>query len=82
VRRYGTEAPAVVALADGRRELLEPLGDGVPVCGAELLWGTRHELALTASDLADRRTRAGLVREWREVVMAAAYDSAPWRIAS
>ena len=30
----------------------------------------------------DRRTRAGLVPEWREVVMAAAYDSAPWRIAS
>ena len=82
VRRYGTEAPAVVALADGRRELLEPLGDGIPVCGAELLWGTRHELALTASDLADRRTRAGLVPEWREVVMTAAYDSAPWRIAS
>ena len=72
VRRYGTEAPAVVALADGRPELLEPLGEGVPVSGAELLWGTRHELALTASDLADRRTRAGLVPEWRDVVMAAA----------
>jgi glycerol-3-phosphate dehydrogenase len=72
VRRYGTEAPALMALADGRPELLEPLGDGVPACGAELLWGVRHELALTAEDLADRRTRAGLVPEWRKVVLAEA----------
>ena len=70
VRRYGTEAPAVVALADGRPELLEPVADGVPACGAELLWGVRHELALTPEDLVDRRTRAGLVPEWREAVAA------------
>ena len=72
VRRYGTEAPALVALADGRPELLEPLADGLPACGAELLWAVRHELALTISDLADRRTRAGLVPEWRSVVVDAA----------
>ncbi len=77
VRRYGTEAPAVVALADGRLELLEPLGPGVPACGAELLWATRHELALAPEDVADRRTRAGLVPEWREAVLAAAADLAP-----
>jgi glycerol-3-phosphate dehydrogenase len=72
VRRYGTEAPAVVALADGRPELLEPPGEGVPACGAELLWAVRHELALTPADLADRRTRAGLVPEWRAAVVDAA----------
>jgi glycerol-3-phosphate dehydrogenase len=72
VRRYGTEAPAVVALADGRPELLDPVAPGVPACGAELLWAVRHELALTASDLADRRTRAGLVPEWRSVVLGEA----------
>jgi glycerol-3-phosphate dehydrogenase len=71
VRRYGTEAPAVVALADGRPALLEPLAPGVPACGAELLWAMRHERALTPADLVDRRTRAGLVPEWR----AAALDS-------
>jgi glycerol-3-phosphate dehydrogenase len=70
VRRYGTEAPAVVALADGRPELLEPLGP--PYCAAELLWSVRHELALTVDDLVDRRTRAGLVPEWRAVVAKAA----------
>jgi len=72
VRRYGTEAPAVAALADGREELLDPVAPGVPVCAAELLWATRHELALTTEDLADRRTRAGLVPAWRAATVAAA----------
>ena len=69
VRRYGTEAPAVAALADGRPELLEPVAPGVPVCGAELLWAARHEFALTTSDLVDRRVRAGLVPEWRSAAV-------------
>jgi glycerol-3-phosphate dehydrogenase len=71
VRRYGTEAPAVVALAAGRPELLEPIAPGVPACGAELLWGLRHELALTTDDLLDRRTRVGLVSEWRAAALEA-----------
>jgi len=74
VRRYGTEAPAVVALADRRPELLEPVGEGVPVCGAELLWAVRHELALGVDDLVDRRVRAGLVPEWRSAAVAAASE--------
>jgi glycerol-3-phosphate dehydrogenase len=72
VRRLGTEAPAVLALADGRPELLEPVAPGVPWCGAELLFSLRHELVLEPADLADRRTRAGLVPAWREAVLAAA----------
>ena len=88
VRRYGTEAPAVAALADGRPELLEPVAAGVPVCAAELLWAMRHELALTPEDLVDRRTRAGLVPEWRAPTLAAVdatrIDSprAPWALRS
>jgi glycerol-3-phosphate dehydrogenase len=74
VRRYGAEAPAVAALAGGRPELLEPLAPGVPACGVELLWAISHELALSGADLADRRTRAGLLPEWREAVLAAARD--------
>jgi glycerol-3-phosphate dehydrogenase len=69
VRRYGTEAPAVAALADGRPELLEAIVPGV--CGADLLWGARHELALTPEDLVDRRVRAGLVPEWRAAALEA-----------
>ena len=71
VRRYGTEAPAVAALADGRPELLELVAPGVPVCAAELLWAARHELALTRADLVDRRVRAGLVPAWRAAVVEA-----------
>jgi glycerol-3-phosphate dehydrogenase len=82
VRRHGTEAPAILALADGRPELLEPVAAGVPWCAAELLWATRHELVLEPDDLADRRTRAGLVPAWREAVLdaaarAGALDQAP-----
>ncbi len=69
VRRYGTEAPAVAALAEGRPELLDEIVPGV--CGADLLWGERHELALTPSDLVDRRVRAGLVPEWRVAALEA-----------
>jgi glycerol-3-phosphate dehydrogenase len=72
VRRYGAEAPAVAALADGQAELLEPVAPGVPVCAAELLWAARHELALATDDLVDRRTRAGLVPGWRAAAVAAA----------
>jgi glycerol-3-phosphate dehydrogenase len=71
VRRYGTEAPAVVALADSRPELLDPVAPGVPWCGAELVHALRHELVLGAADLADRRTRAGLVPAWRDAVLEA-----------
>ncbi len=74
VRRYGTEAPAVAALADGRPELLEPLGPGVPACAAELLWGLRHELALTVDDLVDRRVRVGLVPAWRAAALPGAHS--------
>ncbi|MBW1601544.1 glycerol-3-phosphate dehydrogenase/oxidase [Streptomyces sp. JJ66] len=59
VARYGTEAPAVLAEADGRPDLLEPLATGVT--GAELRWAVRHEAALDAADLLERRTRLALV---------------------
>jgi glycerol-3-phosphate dehydrogenase len=78
VRRYGAEAGAVAALGS-----TDPLAPGVPVCEAELRWAVAHELALTPEDLADRRTRAGLVPEWRDVVLAgAAGTMAPWSSAS
>ena len=72
VRRFGAEAAAVAELGS-----TEPLAPGVPVCEAELRWAAAHELALTPEDLADRRTRAGLVPEWREAVLAAAHGTMP-----
>jgi glycerol-3-phosphate dehydrogenase len=61
VRRYGIEAPAVAALAEHDRSLLDPIADGLPVLGVELLFGLAHEGALTVDDLLDRRVRLGLV---------------------
>jgi glycerol-3-phosphate dehydrogenase len=77
VRRYGIEAPAV--LADARavtglddHALLAPVADGVPTTLAELVWGVTHEGAVDVDDLLDRRTRVGLVPADREAALPAA----------
>ena len=61
VRRYGAEAPALVALADGEPGLLEPVAPGLPVLQVELDWGVLAEGARSVADLLERRTRLGLV---------------------
>jgi glycerol-3-phosphate dehydrogenase len=72
VRRYGTEAPAVLetarrvtGLSDG--ELLEPVAPGVPTTVAELVFGVTHEGARTVEDLLERRTRVAMVPEDAEL---------------
>ncbi|QBR93020.1 glycerol-3-phosphate dehydrogenase/oxidase [Nocardioides euryhalodurans] len=77
VRRFGTEAPAVVEVAravtrlpDG--ELLAPVAAGVHVTLAELVFGATHEGAVDVDDLLDRRTRVGLVPEDRASAVPAA----------
>ncbi len=60
--RYGTESSAVLALAEGRPELLRPVVAGLPYTGAELLYAVREEMAGTLEDLLARRTRAGIQR--------------------
>ncbi len=72
VRRYGTEAPAVAALAGSDASLLQPIAPTVPVLGVELLFGLGHEGALTVSDLIDRRVRLGLVPAERRAAEPAA----------
>ncbi|MFI1768294.1 glycerol-3-phosphate dehydrogenase/oxidase [Streptomyces sp. NPDC020800] len=72
IRRYGTEAPAVHALAERDPALAEPVLPGHPVTRAELVWAARHEGALDAADLLDRRTRIGLVPEDRSEALAVA----------
>ena len=71
-RRYGSEAPDVAAHGS-----TEPLAPGVPVSEAELRWAVEHELALTAEDLVERRSRAALVPEWREAALPLAARMAP-----
>jgi glycerol-3-phosphate dehydrogenase len=61
VQRYGTEATRVLAEAAGDSALLDPIAEGVLTTAAELRFAVRHEGALDADDLLDRRTRIGLV---------------------
>ncbi|CAM5239070.1 glycerol-3-phosphate dehydrogenase [Streptomyces canarius] len=74
VRRYGTEAVAVHALAAQDPTLAEPVLPGHPVTRAELLWAVRHEGALDESDLLDRRTRIGVVPQDRVQALPTARD--------
>ncbi|QKW05563.1 glycerol-3-phosphate dehydrogenase/oxidase [Streptomyces sp. NA04227] len=73
VARYGSEAAAVLAEAEGDPALLEPVAAGVT--GAELRFAVRHEGALDEGDLLDRRTRIGLVPADREKALAAAREA-------
>lgn len=67
--RFGTDAPAVLALA--REEGLDrPLVEGLPYLEAEVAWAARRELAVTVEDVLERRTR--LATELREPRAAAA----------
>ncbi|HXY29008.1 MAG TPA: glycerol-3-phosphate dehydrogenase C-terminal domain-containing protein, partial [Acidimicrobiales bacterium] len=52
----------VLALADGRPGLLEPVIAGLPYTGAELLHAAREEMVCTLDDVLARRTRASIQR--------------------
>jgi glycerol-3-phosphate dehydrogenase len=66
VDRHGTEAPSVLALADGDPALLEPVLPGGDVLKVEVLHAVRAEGALDADDVLDRRTRIGLIEANRQ----------------
>ena len=60
--RYGTASADVLALAEGRPELLEPVVAGLPYTGMEVLYAAREEMAGTLDDVLSRRTRATIQR--------------------
>ncbi len=62
VARHGGETRHVLALAEGRSELLEPLVPGLAQLRVEALWAVRNEMAVTLDDVLTRRTRATLRR--------------------
>jgi glycerol-3-phosphate dehydrogenase len=71
VRRYGTEALAVAALATDDPALAAPVAAGVGVLGAEVVWALRAEGALSVADLLERRTRLSLVTEDAQAALGA-----------
>lgn len=73
-RRYGTEATAVMAIAEADPALRDPLVPGLPYLKAEAVFATRREMARTLDDVLSRRTRARLLA--RDDSAAAAADIA------
>jgi len=69
--RYGTEADQVLALAEGRPELLEPVVEGLAYLGCEVVYAARFEMATSVEDVLSRRTRA-LLQAARPSARAAA----------
>ncbi|HEV3266430.1 MAG TPA: glycerol-3-phosphate dehydrogenase/oxidase [Acidimicrobiales bacterium] len=69
--RFGTDTPAVLAITDGRPDLLDPLVPGLHYLRAEAVFGVREEMARSIADILDRRTRARL-RDARASAAAAA----------
>jgi glycerol-3-phosphate dehydrogenase len=72
VRRFGTEAPDVLADAVAvtgltEQELLAPVSPSIPATLAELVFGVTHEGATSVADLLERRTRIALVPADAEV---------------
>lgn len=77
VARYGTDAEVVAAYAAEDPALGRPVADGIPFTSAEVRFAVEHELAVTVSDVIDRRTRWGLVDADRDVFAAAVRALAP-----
>lgn len=68
--RYGTETPDVLAVTDGRPDLLDPLVPGLHYLQAEAVYAVRNEMACSVADVLDRRTRSSL-RDARGAASAA-----------
>ncbi len=58
---YGSDAPAVRALAERDPVLCRPLHPGLPLTGAEVVWACRHEMARRLEDVLARRSRCLLL---------------------
>lgn len=58
--RHGSETPSVLALGEGRPEMLEPLVPGLPELTVEAVWAVREEMATNIDDVLSRRVRAVL----------------------
>jgi glycerol-3-phosphate dehydrogenase len=63
-RRFGAEAPELMALATSRPDLLEPIVPGLPALAIEAVTAIEREGALSVDDVLDRRLRLGLVPNW------------------
>ena len=78
VRRYGTLASEVAALAQREPWLASPVVPGRSTIAAEFAYGVLAEGALTAEDLVERRTRLSLVDADRPIALDVARRVLDW----
>ncbi|MGJ7908594.1 FAD-dependent oxidoreductase [Actinopolyspora sp. H202] len=65
IARYGIEAERVSAMTELDPALGEPVVPELPTSAAEVVWAVRHEGAMNAEDVLDRRMPPGLTPEVR-----------------
>jgi glycerol-3-phosphate dehydrogenase len=58
LRYHGSSAAGIRGLIEEHAELGQPLHEALPIIGAQVVWGARHEMARTVDDILARRTRA------------------------
>src|SRR5262249_17031111 len=61
LRDYGPDHRRLIELAREDERLRERLVEGLPQILAEVVYATRHEMALTLADVMTRRTRLAMV---------------------
>ena len=69
-QKFGTRAPAVLALCEENRSWKMPLIEGWPALRAEVVYAVREEMAVTVEDVLARRTGLELY-DWRMAMRAA-----------
>jgi len=55
---YGSDAVGLQELILAQPDLARPMHESLPICGAQVVWAARHEMARTVDDVLARRTRA------------------------
>jgi glycerol-3-phosphate dehydrogenase len=55
---YGSDVAGLEDLMRRHPDLAKPLHNALPLCGAQVVWAARHEMARTIDDVLARRTRA------------------------
>jgi glycerol-3-phosphate dehydrogenase len=69
---YGSDAELIAGLIREQPGLAAPLHESLPICGAQIVWAVRHEMARTLDDVLARRTRALFLNARAAVAMAPA----------
>lgn len=69
---YGADAPEIAALIEQCPELGAALDPSLGICGAEVVWAARREMACTLDDVLARRTRALVLDAKAALAMAPA----------